>query len=205
MFECVACDSERAEERHGQRTVNVGSYELTLPDRFMHCLECNEDFHTGEQSRKFDLAVVEERRRREGLLAGADIRRIRHALGFSQIDLENALGIGPKTIARWETNLGVQSKAIDNCLRLIELDPDNLRFLVRIRQAARHSVLEAKLGPEDYVKRGELQAAIVDGLERANMPVSGDAVAVSEAIFSAINDHKMQKMSRLAEDTRVFA
>jgi HTH-type transcriptional regulator/antitoxin MqsA len=204
-MDCVICDAENVEERTKLRTVDVGAYQLQLDDAFMHCLSCGEDFHTGEQSRAFDMKVVEARRRHEGLLSGNDVKRIRQAVGLSQADFESALGIGPKTIVRWENNLGVQSKTVDDVLRLIEFDPDNLRLLVRIRQAARASMIESSFAPEDHVKRGELQAAIVDGLERACAATVTDIGRMSETIFEAINDYKHQKINRLAEDARVTA
>jgi HTH-type transcriptional regulator/antitoxin MqsA len=205
MPECVLCGEDKVHECTGKRTVNVGSYSLELDDTFMHCEACGENYHSAVQSKVFDELVIESRRRHEGLLSGADIRRIRNSLALSQAQLEDAMGIGPKTLVRWEKNLGVQSKAIDDVFRLIELDPDNLRFLVRIRQAAKASIIESKLGPEDHIKQGELTAAILDGLERANVSTDVDVLEVSGAIFAAIKDHKFQKMERLAEETRAVA
>ena len=205
MLECVLCGAEGVEELTGMRSVPVGAYSLELKDRFMQCSSCGERFHSRAQSKAFDESVVEARRQHEGLLSGSDIRRIRNSVALSQSQLEEALGIGPKTLVRWENNVGVQGKAIDDVLRLIELDPDNLRFLVRIRQAARASILESIVGPEDHVIQGELTAAILDGLERANINTDLDVLEISETIFAAIKDHKFQKMIRLADESRVVA
>ena len=205
MCECAIRGSEKVQSRSGARTVKVGSYSLELQDEFMLCETCGETYHSLTQSKAFDERVVEGRRSHEGLLSGSDIRRIRNNLGLSQAQLEEAIGIGPKTLVRWENNLGVQSKSIDDVLRLIELDPDNLRFLARIRHAARATLIESKFGPEDLIRQGELTAAILDGLERANIQSDFNILEVSEAIFIAIKEHKSQKMNRLAEESRAVA
>jgi len=154
--------------------------------------------HTGEQAKELDAAVIEARRRHEGLLAGADIRRIRLSVGLSQADFEEALGIGPKTLVRWETNIGVQSKAIDDVLRLVELDPDNLRLLVRIRSVTRAELLEKKLLPQDRINAGELETAILDGVERASDVLGSELTArIADAVLSALRTYKFDKIAKL--------
>ena len=122
-------------------------------------------------------------------------------LVFPKLTLENALA-SVRRLCALGNNAGVQSKTVDDVFRLIEFDPDNLRLLIRIRQASRANEIESKMAPEDYIARGELQAAIGDGLERANLVLSQ---AVSDAIFNAISDHKALRMKRLINESRVSA
>jgi len=175
----------------------------------MVCNNCGEAYQTGEQAKELDAAVIEARRRHEGLLSGSDIRKIRLSVSLSQAELENALGIGPKTLVRWENNTSIQSKSIDDVLRLIELDPDNLRLLVRIRSAARVEIINDKLVPQDNIKKGELETAILDGLERASDTFGADMLgnelmrSITDAVLTAIRAYKHEKIERLALEKRI--
>ena len=207
---CASCESSDVREVVGDRTIKVGAYSVTIPAaRHMVCNSCDEAYQTGEQAKELDAAVIEARRRHEGLLSGGDIRRIRLSVSLSQADLENALGIGPKTLVRWENNTSIQSKSIDDVLRLIELDPDNLRLLVRIRSAARTELIDDKLVPQDRIKAGELETAIRDGLERASdtpgSPMLGSDLmrSITDAVLIAIRAYKHEKIERLALEKRI--
>jgi HTH-type transcriptional regulator/antitoxin MqsA len=202
-MECIMCGQDCATEQRENRTVDVGGYSVTLPDVYFHCSACDEKYHTGIQSKNFDKALIEARRRREGLLSGADIRRIRQSVGLSQAQLESALGIGAKTVIRWENNVGIQSKTVDDVLRLIEFDSENLRFLVHIRQAVNARSFETRLSPEDHIAKGELQRAIANGLERANLQYGQDLSAACETIFNAIVEYRQLKIQRLSDDKRL--
>ncbi len=130
-------------------------------------------------------------------------------MGLSQADLEHALGIGPKTLVRWENNTSIQSKSIDDVLRLIELDPDNLRLLVRIRSAARTQTIDEKLSSQDRVKAGELEAAILDGLDRASETLGSQTLghelrwSITNAVLTAIRAYRHEKIERLALEKRI--
>lgn len=207
---CVSCESSKVREVVGDRTINVGAYSVTIPAaRHMVCNNCGESFQTGEQAKELDAAVIEARRRHEGLLSGSDIRSIRLSVSLSQADLENALGIGPKTLVRWENNTSIQSKSIDDVLRLIEFDPDNLRLLVRIRSAARTEMIDDKLFPQDRIKAGELETAILDGLERASDTLGSEMLgnelmrSITNAVLIAIRAYKHEKIERLALEKRI--
>jgi len=59
----------------------------------------------------------------EGYLTDEDIKRIRKKLGLTQKAMADKLGVGLKTLARYE-NLSVrQSKAMDNLLRILDVYP----------------------------------------------------------------------------------
>lgn len=64
-----------------------------------------------------------------GYLTDEDIRRIRKKLGLTQKQMEQTLGVGKKTFARYE-NLSVrQSKAMDNLLRILDAYPETIKIL----------------------------------------------------------------------------
>src|ERR1700682_4791280 len=74
-------------------------YELTVPNlQVPQCRSCGELLF--------------------GNRADEQIRRGRESLGLSQSILSQRLGVSPETIASWETDDLIQSRAMDNLLRV---------------------------------------------------------------------------------------
>jgi HTH-type transcriptional regulator/antitoxin MqsA len=202
---CVGCGSSDVHEVISDRTINVGAYSVTIPSaRHMACGACGGAYQTGAQVKALDAAVIDARRRREELLSGSEIRRIRLAVSLSQADMEEALGIGPKTLVRWENSTSIQSKTVDDVLRLIEFDHDNLRLLVRIRSAACAAVIDDKLSPQDRIKDGEIETAILDGLERTSAALGSELTRrIADAVLDALRTYKREKIEKLAIEKRI--
>jgi putative zinc finger/helix-turn-helix YgiT family protein len=89
------------------------------------------------------LAVRRRARSEAGLLAPTEIVAIRKKLGLSQRELEKIFGLGSKVVTRWETGRVLQGKTADVALRLLALDPANLRRLRVHRGQARRSGAES--------------------------------------------------------------
>lgn len=202
---CISCEVGTATEVVHDREATINGRALQLVgDRFMHCDTCSDEYYTDDQAREAARRVTDARRRDEGLLIGEDIQRIRRSLFLSQSQLEDALGVSHKTIVRWELGTAVQSKALDDVLRLIAHDPDNLRLLVRVRHAALTPVVEQKLSPQDDIRAGELKQAVYAGLERANLdlPLVDE---ITRSVVDAIMEHKRERIERSATNTRAIA
>jgi len=207
---CVSCEIGTATELVAVRTIDLNGRALEISgDRFMRCDTCGEEYFSDEQSRAHARLVNDARRRAEALLTGEQVQRVRQALMLSQAQLEDAIGVSRKTVVRWENGTAVQSKALDDVLRLIELDPDNLRLLVRIRHAALASVLEQKLVPQDDIRIGELTQAVYAGVERVS--VTGGCVLenglvdqITKSVVDAIVEHKRERV-RFAADPQGVA
>ncbi len=162
---CVNCETGTAREVVEDRPALLNGTLLSIKaDRFMKCESCGEEYFTDEQSRVHARRAIDARRRAEGLLTGEEIQSLRRALMLSQTELEEALGVGQKTVVRWENATAVQSKAVDDVLRLIALDPNNLRLLVRVRQGALTEVVEKKLAPQDNIYVSQLNRRSMQAL-----------------------------------------
>jgi HTH-type transcriptional regulator/antitoxin MqsA len=197
MINCVVCGSLDVSTFERERILAVGGREIRIPgDIATKCASCGEEFYTGAQAREADRKVVEVRRLREGLLSGENVKKIRQALGMSQSSLEKALGIGAKTIVRWENGTSVQSRLMDSMLRLVAFNPDNLRLLARLRDATDDAMSAAM--PEDRIKDGQLQAAIIAGLEDADVP-DEKTVKVTQSILSAIHRFQEERIEQFVE------
>ena len=86
-----------------------------------------------ESSRKLD----EIRAKHLGRYLGEDVKKLRAKLSMSQKDMSLWLGLGGKTISRWENGHSIPSLSMSENLRRIEL----------IEDAVTHNIL-----PKEYVE-----------------------------------------------------
>ena len=104
------------------------SYEIHIPDLVIPtCRKCGERMITSEVDDKIIAALRVE----IGLLTPEEIREGRNKLELSQQRLAEELGIAKETISRWETGALIQSRAMDNLLRLFFESADCRALLER--------------------------------------------------------------------------
>jgi HTH-type transcriptional regulator / antitoxin MqsA len=131
---CAVCDSEKVKKVRRKFSATYNQAPISIPGAEMYqCATCGERFFTPDQARAVSLAVKRQARAEAGLLSPEEIVAIRQQLGLSQSELERLFGLGSKVVTRWETGRVVQSKAADVALRLLALDPENLKRL-RLRR-----------------------------------------------------------------------
>jgi putative zinc finger/helix-turn-helix YgiT family protein len=68
--------------------------------------------------------IYEALRKELNLLSPETIRSQREALGLTQKELADRLGVASETICRWETGALIQTRAMDNLLRLFFTLPE---------------------------------------------------------------------------------
>lgn len=200
--QCNTCESPSVNVVTQRSNVRFRDTDLIInDDTFSQCTSCNERFYTGAQARELDRKVLRAYRDSQHLLNGNEIKALRTALFLSQAQFEEALGLGPKTVVRWENDTQVQSKALDNVLRLIQLDADNLRLLVSLRNAALLPHIE-EIVPQDLEKSAGIKTAIYAGLEQAQIEAS-HVQQVAEAVYSALLQYKRERVLQIAQSQRV--
>lgn len=112
------------------RDVTLGQSRVPVSQTFFRCDSCAEERQTLEQLGEARRVAAGAVRDRDRLLAPSEVRRIRDVrLGLTQTQLEDALGLGEKTVVRWETGRVLQPKATDDLLRLLDRDASALGFL----------------------------------------------------------------------------
>ena len=90
-------------------------YEIRIPDLSIPtCRKCGERVITS----KVDDEIVAALRIRVGLLMPQEMQQSRNQLELSQQELAEQLGVAKETISRWETGAMIQSRAMDNLMRL---------------------------------------------------------------------------------------
>jgi putative zinc finger/helix-turn-helix YgiT family protein len=91
------------------------SYAIHIPDlEIPTCRQCGEQVFTVGIDDRIRAAL----RVQVGLLTPQEIHDQRGDLGLSQQELAAQLGVAKETISRWETGALIQSRAMDNLLRL---------------------------------------------------------------------------------------
>jgi HTH-type transcriptional regulator/antitoxin MqsA len=127
---CSSCGGDLVESQ--ERTqIRIGSKTTVVDVTGSTCSSCGETFYTPQQLDAAQIAASNQLRKEDGLLGPADIRRIRARYGLTQAQLEQLLGVGPKTVVRWERGTVCQSRTADELLRIITDMPFVYEHLAR--------------------------------------------------------------------------
>jgi len=128
MQACPLCGAAVTPFR-GDIQITSGARTVTVHSDHDECADCGERFYTPEQLQALEQRVSAALREADGLLSPAEIRSIRESLGLSQAGLEQLLGVGAKTVVRWERGTVVPNRATDNLLRVLHAVPGAVSFL----------------------------------------------------------------------------
>lgn len=119
-------------------TIAIGRRRAAVEQIVFRCDRCGEERQTlaeAGRARREAAARIQEADRQ---LAPDEIRRIREErLGLTQSELEQMLGLGEKTVVRWEKGRVLPTKAADSLLRLLDRDPSAVDFLAAHNGAER--------------------------------------------------------------------
>ena len=125
---CPLCDGRLAIVAE-VRDVPVGKRVVRVRDRFSRCSDCGDEFYAPGQLEATQQRAAHRIRAEDGLLMPEEIRAIRVDLGLTQQAFERLLGVGPKTVVRWERGTVFQNQATDALLRVIRAVPAAAGFL----------------------------------------------------------------------------
>ena len=128
---CIMCMKEHAIDIVEKEEENVfKGEEVKFPITYKYCSNTDEYSESEEMMNENSLKMKDAYRRKVGLLTSKEIKNIRKKYTISQADLAKIIGIGKKTITRYE-NHQVQDKAYDRILRKINKDPNWFLELVK--------------------------------------------------------------------------
>ena len=113
------------------QTLDVEDY------RIFHCPRCEESIVDPVAMKQAEKKIREFHRRVDGLLTPEEIKTIRTTLGISQMVFGQLLGGGAKGFARYESGAIIQSRAMDNLLRVIREKPETIVLLKNMREETR--------------------------------------------------------------------
>jgi putative zinc finger/helix-turn-helix YgiT family protein len=96
-------------------------YTVTIPEFVVpRCANCGNVVLDEEANRAISAAF----RKQAGLLAPEEIRQQRLALGLTQQELADRLGVAESTLSRWETGAQIQQRPFDRFLRAFFVLPE---------------------------------------------------------------------------------
>lgn len=138
---CPNCNSEVLTEiKTVSETYPVKGEEITVTAKVRCCKNCGQDIWDEELDGQNLLDAFAIYRQRHGLLQPEEIRRIREKYGLSQVAFAKVLGLGNKTVARYE-NGSIADMAQNNLIELMK-QPSNFRELLQKNQD--------KISKQDY-------------------------------------------------------
>jgi HTH-type transcriptional regulator/antitoxin MqsA len=88
------------------------------------CAGCGEVFLGVDEMEQLQKVAATKVRASQGLLQPNEIKALRASLGLSQVALENLLGVGAKTVVRWEKGTVFQSATADRLMGLLREMPE---------------------------------------------------------------------------------
>jgi HTH-type transcriptional regulator/antitoxin MqsA len=137
---CAACNAPSAIEVKKTKETKYKQMPIVVRDISLYeCQRCGEEFFSATQSHEFFRRIKEECRRNLGLLSPEHIIAIRRRYNLNQDDLEKLLGMGQKVVTRWECGKVLQTKPVDDLLRLIEQLPQTIEKLREFRKREEHT------------------------------------------------------------------
>ena len=129
---CVECGAKAAsptrirhtvEKNHDGRLYRLDIAKLSV----IKCASCGELYFDKDSDEQIARALRDEL----GLLHPDQIRGQLGNLGLEQKEFANALGVAPETVSRWLNGALIQSRAMDNLLRVFIAVPEARAFLQR--------------------------------------------------------------------------
>jgi HTH-type transcriptional regulator/antitoxin MqsA len=126
---CPFCRAHTVQPVREPVEIALGQRHATVVAERMRCSSCAQVFSTTAQMDEAQRAAADRIRADEGLLTGTEIRTIRESLALTQHDFEQLLGIGPKTVVRWERGTVFQNRATDLLVRLVASSIDTSTLL----------------------------------------------------------------------------
>ena len=120
---CFLCMEEHDKElvKRNQKTI-FKDEEVDYEEQVLYCKNTDEYYSTEEMISENDISMKDAYRKKTGLLTSKEIISIREKFGCSQKSLAIILGLGEKTVTRYE-NHQVQDKAYDNLLKSLADNP----------------------------------------------------------------------------------
>lgn len=178
---CPKCATDvETTVRETTETYPVKGEEITIQARVRFCSICGEDIWDDELDAQNLLDAYAEYRRRHGLLQPSEIRATREKYGLSQVAFARVLGLGDKTIARYE-NGSIADLAQNNLIELAQ-QPSNFKLLLEKNQS--------KISPEDYCSAldalEKLRLVVIYGQQQAVMAYS------QQQAYSFTEDKKLR-------------
>lgn len=140
---CLNCRKAELETKIACVDGEVHGESYTVSCEALVCPRCGYTTIGAGQTQEFMRLIADAYRTGHGLLTGIEIRAMRSALGWSQMDLAARTGAGIASIKRWELGK-IQDEAMDKLLRLF-LDPNHAKQHAKAMGLAQRRLVRSDL------------------------------------------------------------
>jgi HTH-type transcriptional regulator/antitoxin MqsA len=162
--DCPFCGSGPIREVRRTVTKRAGTDSpIEMTEELSRCAACGEHFFTPAQSMAQSRAYADAVRDADRLISPDRIRAARVALDMSQAAFENALGVGRKTVVRWEKGTVPPSPTANGMLWLAERYPSVFLEYASEREA-KHEIPET-------ITSGKIIATISSTSQHSGKPL----------------------------------
>lgn len=151
MMYCSECEEEREiEVRNESESYPVRGEETEIQAKVTYCKHCGEQIWNEEFEEENLKAAFSKYREKHELLQPEEIKAIREKYDLSQTLFAKILGLGEKTITRYE-NGSIQDAAQNNLIELSKY-PDNFDKLLMMAKSRllEQEYSKAKAGVDKY-------------------------------------------------------
>ncbi|QOX77538.1 type II toxin-antitoxin system MqsA family antitoxin [Trichlorobacter lovleyi] len=129
---CPVCGADALEQKVVEEIFTYKDQTLAVPGYVVYeCAACGEAVVDPASSQRASKLLKDFARGVDGLLTAAEIKRIRKKLGYTQEQMAEVCGGGLKGFARYESGQVMQSKGMDNLLRILDELPFALDVINR--------------------------------------------------------------------------
>ncbi len=157
-------------------SINIKGTDIGVSAQVYVCDACGEDVWDDELDEKTLVSAYDEYRRMNNLLLPNEIKAIRESYGVSQSRFAQILGLGEKTITRYE-NGSLQDRAYNNLILLVK-DYRNFRKLNAIYEntsvtTESHEALIYQLNPKQKMINSVVNSTQTDFQSEYSMEFCG--------------------------------
>lgn len=140
---CPKCETDvETVVKEVQETYPVKGEDIVIVAKVRFCKDCGEDIWDDELDSQNLLNAFAAYRKKHGLMQPGEIRAIREKYGLSQVAFARVLGLGDKTITRYE-NGSIADMAQNNLILLVQ-QPSNFKKLLEMnKEKISHNDYEA--------------------------------------------------------------
>ncbi len=126
---CPICDEGHLQHITGKNSVEYEGHTTELDIQYSECDACGSEQADAAQLRANKRAMMAFRKWVDGLLTGAEVRKLRDRLGITQVEAASIFGGGPVAFSKYESDDVAQSEAMDKLLRLADALPNAFAHL----------------------------------------------------------------------------
>jgi putative zinc finger/helix-turn-helix YgiT family protein len=128
--ECQVCGSNNVREIIRTEIFEYNGEKIPIENyAVVHCDTCGEEV-AGPESRNRSIPILRDAQRLiDRFLTAKEIRSIRKSFNMTQAQFSELLGGGEKGFARYETGRVLQSRPMDNLLRILSRHPETIETL----------------------------------------------------------------------------